>query len=384
MTSPDVTPYVDLTLYDRDPQTLYEDAQAALEALIEDFVARESATEVLLMEAIAEQVSYLIFAANRLPGAVTSVLLQLLGLNPLPGLPAEASFEFTGSIDTGYTVPAGTRLQMALSSTTTVTFETDEDLDVPNGTYVGSVAATATEVGEDPHSLLAGDPVTVIDALIFIEGAELVAAPVGGRDPETDADFLDRGTGRLLRLTEALVLPQHFERYMLEQAEVFRAKSIDLYDPGQAGSPGDHGGHTTVAVAKTNAGLFDAGEKSQFETDMEDRAHAGLDVHVVDPDVFAIDVTVQVVKEPAAVDATVQQAVSDALTDYFDPDQWGWDTTVYYNELISLIDGVTDVRRVGTLTIGVDGGAQSAADATISSNYPLTTPGTLTITVVAP
>lgn len=384
MTSPDVTPYVDLTLFDRDPQTLYEDAQAALEALIPDFVARESATEVLLMEAIAEQVSYLIFAANRLPGAVTSVVLQLLGLTPLTSVPAGASFEFTASIDTGTTIPEGTQLQMELSGVTTITFETDEDLVIPNGQTTGSVTATATVDGTDPHALNPGDPVNVVDALIYVEGAALESSPSGGRDAETDSDFLDRGTERLLRLSEALVLPQHFERYMLEQDDVFRAKALDLYDPGTGPSPGSNPGHTTVAIAKTGGGLFTTGEKSQFESDMEDRSHAGLDVHVVDPDLFAIDVTVTVVKEPAAEDPTVQQAVDDALTDYFDPDQWDWETTVYLNELISLIDGVTDVRRVSSITMGVDGGGQSAADATLSSEYPLTTAGTFSITVNTP
>jgi hypothetical protein len=384
MSSPDVTQYVDLSIYDRDPQLLFADALAGLSARLPGWVPREGNTEVLLLEALAEQVSYLIFAANRMPGSVTSVLLQLLGLSVSPGLPAVSTFQFNGSVDTGLTVPQGTRVQVSLGNGQFVTFATDVDLVVESGSSAGTVSATATEIGDTVHDVTVAAVVRIVDALVFVDGAELATVPSGGSFAETDSDFLDRGTERLLRLTEALVLASQMERYALEQPAVFRATAIDLYNPGDVNAPGDDTGHTTVAVAGTSGALLSTEAKAILEADIESRAHAGLNVHVVDADLVAIDVTVEVVRQSGATDGAVAVAVEAALAVALDPDAWMWGTSVYVNEVISLADGVTGVERVNSVTLGQDGGAQAAADVVIASYYPLTTSGTFTVTVVEP
>lgn len=381
--SPDVSRYVDLSIFDRDAQVIFEDALASLQNSLPDFIAREGTTEVVLMEALALEVSYLIFAANRLPGATVEALLRLFGISPLLGTAATATFEFTGIGTSGFTVPEGTRVQVTVSPGNTVTFATSSELIVSPGNATGTVAGEALTVGTAPNGLDVGSSVSVVDALASVQSVALDTSPAGGVDPETGSQFLSRGTERLGRLTEALVLPSQFERYALEQEGIFRARAIDLYDPAgpNAGSPGLDTGNTTVAVAKAGGLLLTPTERSDLEADMESRAHAGLNLHVVDPGLFSVDVTATVTSDGTLTSAEVQQNVSDALENYFSPDVWAWETTVYLNEVIALMDGANGVGRVVSVTLGLDGGGQTASDQTLTSVYPLTQPGTVSVTV---
>lgn len=259
MTSPDVRPYVDLTLFDRSAQQIFATALADALVKLPGWVPREGNTEVVLLEAFALEVSELVFAVNRSPGAIMEVLLRLFGLTPSAGSPATADVTFTLSDALGHEIPAGTRLRLVPpNGTEAVDFVTVAVLNVTSGQTTGTVGVVATEVGKRAHSGTVGQSLQILDAVVFVDAANLATAPAGGEEPESTIAFLDRGVQRLSRLVTTLVLPEHFTAAALEEESVERAFTIDNYDPGQAGSPGDHGGHVTVAVATTGGAALPA------------------------------------------------------------------------------------------------------------------------------
>jgi hypothetical protein len=180
---------------------------------------------------------------------------------------------------------------------------------------------------------------------------------------------------RLARLSDALVLPRHFEAAALERPEVERAVAIDLYDPTQVGDPGDHPGHVTVAVLGENGAALSTEAKDAIEQALEAAAVAILDVHVVDVVVDTVPVATQVHLLPGYTQSVVTEAVQDAVAAYIDPLTWAWGAVIRINELVALIDRVPGVDYV--ITVTVDG---SATDYTITGAATLPKAGTVAVT----
>lgn len=377
MPSPDLRQYVDLTLYDRDAQGIFDRALELAKVSLPDWTPREGNTEVVLLESLALEVSELTFATNRVPGAVAEALLKLYGLTQDPGAAATASARFTLADNAGHTIPAGTTVRLRLTDELAVDFTLDANLAVAAGATEGVGAITATDVGIAANGTAVGTTLELIDAVTYVERVVLETSPTGGQEPETSSAFLDRGAQVLRRLVNTLVLPEHFTAAALSDARVYRATSVDNYDPGQAGAPGDHAGHVTVAVAAEGGVLLTSTVKGELDVTLSDQAQANLAVHVIDPTITAVAVTATVRRLSTYTDAQVSANVNAALEAYLDPDTWAWSATVRRNELIAIIDRAEGVDYVATLT-------DPAADVSLSGVAPLATLGTVTLTVEAP
>lgn len=118
--------------------------------------------------------------------------------------------------------------------------------------------------------------------------------------------------------------------------------------------------------------------------------------HVMDPNYTNIDVATTVVVLPNNDPAAVHDAVVAAITAYLDPSAWGQDpnltgsdaatswvdtTTLYYNELITLVSNVPGVNRVTALTCNVHGNTPGIIDVPLQQPAALTTVGTITCTI---
>lgn len=378
MASPDVREYVDLSLLDKDAQDLVDAALDDAEVKLPDWTPREGNTEVVLIEALSLTVQELIFAVNRLPGAVTEVLLRLFDVDRSEGAPPTATVTFTLSDTLGHTIPEGTVVRLDLGpDVDPVDFTTDVGLIIGAGSAAGNVAVTATENTIRANDTAAGTDLELIDAHSYVELVELQSAVAGGLEAEDDAAFLTRGAQTLTRLVSTLVLPDHFTAAALDNVNVERATTVDNYDPAVGPNPGDNPGHATVAVAGPAGAALSAGIKTTIETDLEAKALANLDVHVADPTLNSVAVTASVRRLAGFTSTDVEDDVEAALTAYLSPDNWPWDTVVRRNELIALISGVEGVAYVETLTV-------PAADVNLNGVAPLTQPGALAITVTEP
>lgn len=374
MASPDATPYVDLRLYDKDAQDVFEAALLNLQSWLPQWQAREGQTEVLLMQSLALQIVEAIFAINRVPGAVVEILIRLYGVERDLGSPPVASFQFTAVDTAGYTIPAGVRISLPLSGgLDPVVFTTDVPLLIAPGSTVGTVTATGGVSSTVANGVIPGSPIDLLDSVASVDRVDLASYVTGGVDVESDDDWFTRAVQRFSRLTETLVLPRHFVSAALEMTEVSRAFAVDNYDPTSGHSPGADGGHMTVAVYG-NGDVLTSDEKEALRLAFDASAQANLAVHVIDPTLTDVNVTASVVGIPGYTAGDVQANCVAALTAYLSPEQWPWSVTVYRNELIALLDRVEGVDRVTSISV-------PAADLALTGVAPLARLGAATITV---
>lgn len=350
MPSPDVSSYVDLTLLDLDPQTIFDNALALAATRIPDWVPLEGNVEVVLLEALSEVVAELVYAINRLPAGITEVLLRLYGLSRDPGLYPTATATVTVADLGGHVIPAGTLLRLDLESgLDPLLLATDVDLPIAAGATTGTVAVTGTDRTADGNGSPAGTALQVVSSIPYIDAAELASGVVGGAGAEGGADFLQRAGARLQQITTTLVLPEQFDAAAAEQPGIQRVKTINDY---RSDTSVVALGHVTVAVLGLGGVAVPVGTKNALEALLEGRALASLDVHVADVTVTNVVVAVTVERLADWADADVQASVVNALATWLDPDVWEFSAKVWLNEVISVVDRADGVRRVvGTPTL---------------------------------
>lgn len=363
--------FVDPVLYDVDEEDLVDRALADMQSVLPELAGREGTIEVVLLRALALQVAEVVYAINRLPERTLEGILQLRGLVRDDGAPAAVTVRFTLSDALGVTVPAGTTVRVEVTETgEVVDFATTVDVTSDPEAVTVDAPAVAVEPGTSANGVAAGTAVEVIDAVPYVEAAVTVTVVAGGRDAEDDTSFYGRGVAMLSRLTETLVLPSHFRAAALETPGVGYALVLDQYDPTD---PGVSPGHVTVLVTDVDGEPLASGPMLALEAHLGDLSVAGLAVHVAAPAYDDVDLAVQVTAAGGAAPATVTAAVEDALTSYLAPLNWSGGTTIWHNELVSLIDQVPGVGRVVSITPGTD--------VALSDVTTLPRPGTITVTV---
>lgn len=374
--SPDFTEFIDLTIYDKDPTDVYEAAVAVLQSRIPDWAPSSTNIEVMLLEALAVEVSETIFNINRIPENVLRVLLALYGVTQDAGSPPTVDITFTAYDDIGYVIDAGTEIVLTTSTGETVSFFTDAEATILAGNTTVTTSATADQNTNIANGIPIGTEAEILDAVVGLETAETATVVAGGTLPESIESWTTRGTQRLRRLVDTLVIPIHFTQAALEETFVFRANTVDNYDPtaDPPGDPGDHPGNVTVVVYG-DGGPLTSGEKTTLQTSLEDRAKANLIVHVIDPTIVSVNVTAAISVQEGFVEATVINAVTARLEEYLSPTTWAWSGVVRRNELISIIDQVPGVDYVDSLTV-------PAADIVVGADTALADAGTITVTAI--
>ena len=378
--SPDYVPFIDLTLHDKSPSDILAAGVATLRARRTDWVPEPTNVEYALMEAMAVEIAETLFTLNRLPRTMMMILLERFGVVRDAGATPTVDVKFTAVDDTGYVVPAGTEVSLPLgtndyeTNSDYMSFFTNLDLTIVGGTTTGTVSASAQRRTTVANGIATGARMDVIDALSGIEIAETASVVAGGLSPETDQALLERGTQRLQRLVDTLLIPANFTQAALEDPRVFRALTLDNFDPtAGSGAPGDHPGHSTIVVYGDD-GPLSAGDKTALFDDLDQRTAANLILHIIDPTVTAVNVTVTVAAVPTYTPEAVQASVEAALHQYLSPTFWPWAGVVRRNEIIALADQVPGVDYVDTLTT-------PASDVTLTGNATLVTPGTITVNI---
>jgi uncharacterized phage protein gp47/JayE len=165
MPSPDVTRYVDLTIYDPESQQIYLDALDYAVSALPEFSPREGSIELVLLQAMALEVQEVASAINRLPSAIVEVLLRLLDVQRLDGVRATAYAKFSGVSTTSFFVPSGTRLYYSDgSSSTPLLLETVTSATITHSKVISSVTQTGTTIQvttTQMHGLSTGNVVSL-------------------------------------------------------------------------------------------------------------------------------------------------------------------------------------------------------------------------------
>jgi uncharacterized phage protein gp47/JayE len=289
----------------------------------------------------------------------------------------------------GYTIPDGTLLAVRISGDTLVAFQTVGDVIVPVGNTVtgtGEVPIIAVEPGAAGSGLTGS--MELIDSIGFVQEIDLEPpGTTGGIDAETDDAYLNRLTLQLSLLAPRPIIPSDFSAMALDVAGVGRALALDGYNP--ATSTYNNERMIAVAMVDVNGHAVSTAVKNQVDTLLQSNREVNFVVNVIDPTFNTIDVTYAVKVSPGYTDtADIVARVNAAIQTYLSAETWGlpeggdtitWnnETVVRYLNLSEAILSVLGVRYIETLTIGIGGGAQTAADKTMTGAAPMPVPGVL-------
>lgn len=469
MASPDISKYVDLSVYDEKASTSLQTILQAARGFAPAWVPQTGQIEVVLSEAIARRSVDVVRAINRIPGASFETLLELFGITKGTGVQATAtvnvvaygnmdlpaatefiyidtatsiSYVFTTNASISITpvkatgkltlagctasttYPAGTQFTVTVGSTTyTYTADSDFTTDgsgnvasvtvtatvfgknhndvthggvIPNGsaafTFSGKgsgtvtaqtgdtngfingaddnidVAVTAETVGSAFNISADGNQLNLLNASTNFKEASFTVTPSGGANVETDDEYFDRGVATLSGYTEASTTASQIKNFIgtnkayASRVAVFNRRRYRDRDT-TASSFGVHNGHVLVAVGGAVGTAAEAATQvkvsaanlADLHTSLTSRVPASLSVDVMSAELVDVDITASVVKKSGTTGATVKTAIETALKGYLDANTWNWEENlVRRNEIISLIDSVTGVDYISSLTMGGD------------------------------
>jgi hypothetical protein len=110
-------------------------------------------------------------------------------------------------------------------------------------------------------------------------------------------------------------------------------------------------GYSSVYVSGIGGASVSDLTLSTLQEDLSDRTVAGLIVQIGLARPAEVGVEIEIYKQNSVAISTVVEAVETAMNNYLHPDHWAWDDKIYVNELIALVDGVSGVVRVKSITL---------------------------------
>jgi hypothetical protein len=392
MTSIDFSNYVDLTLFDTDANAILNDILTAARGLLPSWQPEAGNIEVVIAEAIAASAADLSAYINRLPDATAETLLQLFAITRSDGVKATANVLVTMVDTVGYTLVADTPLSYFSVGGRAYVYYTDSDLIVPNGSSTGTVAVTAQKVGTGYNIANNGDALQVLATVPYLSTLAFSSNPAGGTSAETDAVYFDRATNLLASYSSAVTTTSQIQSYVLAnyaaayRCVVFNKRRYRDRDTTATGY-GEHPGYVTLAVAGQNSIQSDLSDVTvapsalaAISLDIENRSPAGLIADMMSAELVKVAVTADF-NVLTGFDVTeITTNVNTALDTYLDPNTWDWSKQyVRVNEIISLIDGVTGVDFVETVTLAATAEI-GTSNFTVSGDVQLHNLGTLVAT----
>jgi hypothetical protein len=232
MTSPDFRPYVDLTIFDKQPRDMYQEALDYAALAFPDLAIRPGTLEDALFQAMSYVSGEVIASINRLPNGLMEGILNLLGFARIQSTFATGTVQFIMIDDAGASIPAGTQVGYTESVeglSTFHTFTTTTATTVPEGETISSpVNIVADAAGEKP-SLLSGQTMVVVSASNRILSAALASDLTSGEAAENNTEYFSRGATYLGSLSSALATATQMQNYVLSNhVEVHRCRVYDL------------------------------------------------------------------------------------------------------------------------------------------------------------
>lgn len=344
----------------RDEDQVVADVIDALPAELSD--RNRSSPVVALIEGLGAFYGALLYQMDQIPERLERVIIKLLGLEPEAALAASVTLTFTTGAGAGDTlVPAGTEVKTG-TDVDAIVFVTDVGITVTGSGNSGTVTATATTLGAATN--VGAGALTSLGAPIpGVASVTNAASATGGQDEETFASLKAR-TPLAQRVRDRVVTAEDAAAEAVAVPGVTRARAqATTFLDGSSVELGDGG--MVVGILKTDDlnETPDATLRALVETTLEGKAMAGATFTIHQQPVRLFNITdVEAVLEEGAVNATVRAAMLEALASYvtalpiFDADGvtvlqegWPWGESLFLNEIISLLDQVPGVKRIGNI-----------------------------------
>lgn len=212
-----------------DPQILAQDSFDFLQTEYPGWIPAEGNFEVWLIECMARMIGQLRDITSLVPTAIFKYFGQtLMGIVPVEASNATGYTTWTMIDDLGYTIPAGTQIQIRDASGNYYPFETNVDYIVaPGNTVTDTAAVGITAVFEGAASSgLTGDA-ELLDILAFVASVTVEGQTMGGQDGQTDDEYLDHLVEQLQLMAPRPILAPDFAAMAKNIAGVWRAVAID-------------------------------------------------------------------------------------------------------------------------------------------------------------
>lgn len=305
-------------LDERYPSEIATASVEALQALLPNWIPRNASPELVYLEAVALAVAEVTNAANATIAAVEEdILANFYQVPRRPGSAATGQITVTFDSSVTTTIPAGTGF---LLSDYGVEVATTADVNVTAST-TAVLAVSTTEATTLVNGVGAGAGVDVLDVIPNILSVAITGDFSGGADPEDDVAYTARARNRLARVTNSLVVPDHFTAYVLEDGRAVNALCIPAWDGVSTGTIGTDAGDVTV-VTYGRGGTLSAGDKTDLAAAMQAITYVGATVHVVDAAVTTVNVTTTIAPAPGYSNAEAQAAAEDAIRGFLNPETW--------------------------------------------------------------
>jgi hypothetical protein len=360
MPSPDFSNYIDFTIYDIDPTSIYDEAIAYARTAVPEFSPRTGTLEDAIMQAVAYNTSLIYSQINRLPNGLMEGLARLSGLERLEATFATGTALIEVFDNNGVTVSAGTVVQYEVINDDIVTsypFETTVDLIIPEGETSGSVAIQAIYAGQYP-ALLTSQELTLVSPAPSVIAITLDSTLLVGTDTETDTEFFNRATQHFASLSSVLTTKTQLANYI--KANYPNIPYFGVFDlttmSDLAWDAEDIAGAVTLVVGNTVGGNLDNDSIDSLLTDIQSKCVAGLAIELVNYDKVNIIVSCEIALSNGYTSLEVRNAVDSYLTSVLSYSGYNFSGTIIKNELISGIATIPGVKYVSDITItSIDG-----------------------------
>ena len=353
-----------------DPRDEEEMVASAIDALPDEITDRSRAHWLIAaIEAMGAFYGMSMYWINQWPTKLLLKVIELLGIEREPATAATVSsltFTSAASTVTDVTVPAGTVVKTG-SGADAVEFATDVALTVPSGGGTANVAATATETGAATN--VSAGTLTKLDVPVAgIASVTNASAASGGQDRESLDQMIAR-TPLAVRSQNRIVTDEDAANVAARVDGVSRAKALGAHYFFEDELKGGLGAYAVGILldGTLNDGALSSELEGEIVEELESKALASLlfTPFLVPVRLVYIE-SVEVVLKTGYVLASVAAAIEAALEEYLtaydligedgrtiEGSGWEWGETLYANEIISLIDRVEGVKRVGAITYRV-------------------------------
>ena len=335
----------------------------------------------------------MIFVLNDVPNKIHLWLLNRLGIEPLAAVAAQVTVQFTAATLAGARVPAGTVVKNA-TGIDAHKFKTTATLEPADFSgKLATITAVCVELGSAPNALEAGTLTMLETPIAGIDSVTNPGSPVGGEDVEPWETFMERvpiemratrgPNGELMAITrEDFWLIATRQVPGVTRCVALRCKLFNKTDPNLPPLVDRRGCVAMVLVdSNINAAPLPSVEADVVET-LTLATVPGVTVTAHHPTVRRVYVQkVEVELEEgvpvAGITPAIKSRLSKILTaiDRINDDGksidyrgWVWGKSLYYNDLVTRIDNIIGVERVGRIWVQVsdDSGSSWSAPALLT------------------
>lgn len=384
-----------------DVDQLQQDAFDYIQVRWPDWKPEEGNLETWLIGACARIVAEARDLASDVPPAIFRYFGKtVLGLPPVDATPAQvdSTWTFVSNPD-GRTIEAGWLVGIPDADGEITAFEVASEVTVASGDLTAEVVTLiAVDEGADTSGL-GGTGVTVdaLDERDWINTITLTGITTGGIDAETDDQYLDRLSARLTLLAPRPILPRDFELFAKDTAAqlgvTVRVLALDGYNPANQTFNNERM-IAIAAVDDASGANISGGVKTAIDNDLQEQREVNFIINMMDPTRTTVDVTFVGKALPGADPDEVESAGISAIQDFLNPNNWGqpasgeerrWTNqpVVRQQDLSTVLNMIEGFDYWTTLTIGLNGGAQTSADHNLAGDAPLPTVGAINGTVTA-